>query len=389
MACKPKAIEWLIQSGLRPADFWERLPAGKVRCHLCPRQCVISADDVGFCKARYNKDGNLMTAIYGKSLMPSIEPIETEAVFHFWPGAKILSIGNLGCNLSCEFCQNWESSDIANLSPEHVRHNTPKDIVALAEKLGIKVISFTYNDPVIWFEHVYETARLAKKKAIKTLFKSAAFVSAAVAYRLTDVIDVFSISLKTINQRTFSDISRGVLPPVLEAIRIFHRSPRHLEISNLLVTGLTDDLENIRQLSRWVRSELSEDVPLHFVRFHPAYRYTEVARTPMNILEKARGIAWEEGLRYVYIGNTYRSGDADITCTHCGRILVQRYGLYTKTAGISEDGNCIHCRTRQSVVLQPLEAPIDGNGDSELDQVSVWKWGADDIRNLQEIRYRV
>jgi pyruvate formate lyase activating enzyme len=323
-----------------------------------------------------------MTAIYGKSLVPSIEPIETEAIFHFWPGAKILSIGNLGCNLSCAFCQNWESSDIANLSPEHVRHNTPKELVTLAETLGIKVISFTYNDPVIWFEHVYETARMAKKKAIKTLFKSAAFISEAAARRLTEVIDVFSISLKTIDPTTFTQISKGILSPVLEAIKIFHRSPRHLEISNLVVTGLTDDLENIRQLSRWVRSELSENVPLHFVRFHPAHKYAKAARTPIETLEKARGIALEEGLRYVHIGNTYRNGDADIPCSHCGSLLVRRYGLYTKIEGISEDGNCIRCSTPQSVTIKPLGAPIDRNCDSLLDQISVWKWRADDIRNL-------
>jgi pyruvate formate lyase activating enzyme len=323
-----------------------------------------------------------MTGIYGKSLVPSIEPIETEAVFHFWPGAKILSVGNLGCNLSCAYCQNWESSDIANLSTEHVRYNTPEDIIALAETLGTRIISFTYNDPVIWFEHVYETARLAKRKALKTLFKSAAFVSEEVAHRLTDVIDIFSISLKTIDPKSFSHISKGTLPPVLEAIRIFHRSPRHLEISNLVVTGLTDNLESIRRLSKWVRTELSEDVPLHFVRFHPAYRYTEVTRTPIETLEKARRIAREEGLRYVYIGNTYRSGDADIRCTHCGRIVVQRYGLYTKIAGLSEDGNCIYCRTSQSVVLQPPRVPFEGLGESLIDKISVWKWGPDDIRNL-------
>lgn len=382
MSCKEKRIEWLTQSGLRQADFWEALPAGEVRCRLCPRQCVIAADDVGFCKARYNKDGKLMTAIYGKSLMPSVEPIETEAVFHFWPGAKILSIGNLGCNLSCAFCQNWESSNIENLSTEHVRYNTPEDVVALAERLGTRIISFTYNDPVIWFEYVYETAKLARKKAVKTLFKSAAFVSEEAAHRLTNVIDVFSISLKTIDPVCFSSISKGSLRPVLEAIKIFHRSPRHLEVSNLVVTGLTDDLESIRQLSRWVRSELSEDVPLHFVRFHPAHRYTEVARTPIETLEMARSIARQEGLRYVYIGNTYRSGDADITCTHCGGILVRRYGLYTKTAGISEEGYCNHCGARQNVVMQPAETPIEENGDSSLDQISVWKWREDDVHNL-------
>jgi len=202
---------------------------------LCPRKCLISPDDCGFCKARYNEAGILKTAIWGKLIMPSIEPIETEAVYHYWPGAKILSIGNLGCNLECAFCQNWESSDIENIVHDDVYYYTPEQIIDLAKTLNVNVISFAYNDPAIWVEYVMETAQLAKANSIKTLYKSAGYNNADVIKRLTEVIDIFSMSIKTINPVTFSKISKGILEPVLEGVKIIHASGRHLEVSNLIV----------------------------------------------------------------------------------------------------------------------------------------------------------
>lgn len=382
MEYERRKIDWLIDSGLRSADYWQALPDGRIRCDLCPRNCLIKKGDVGFCRARYNKNGSLMTAIWGKLLMPSLEPIETEAVFHFWPGAKILSIGNLGCNLRCDFCQNWESSDIRNLSSEHVKYYMPEEIVRLAEALGVRVISFTYNDPAIWFEYVYETAEMARKKGLKTLFKSAAFISEEVAEQLTEVIDIFSISLKTVNPETFSRISKGILQPVLDAIQAFHRSPSHLEISHLVVTGLSDQLHEVRKLSKWVKSELSEVVPLHLVRFHPAYHYREFPRTPVPFLEKARVVARHEGLKYVYIGNTYQSGHADILCPRCSALLVDRFGLHTKLVGLSPDGTCARCGSEQNVILQPSEDRIDEMDDPRPGEDYVWKWVKEDMRNL-------
>jgi pyruvate formate lyase activating enzyme len=201
------------------------------------------------------------------------------------------------------------------------------------------------------------------------------------------VIDIFSISLKTINPKTFSRASKGTLSAVLDAIKIFHTSPRHLEISNLIVTGLTDNIEEIRALSRWVRSELSDTVPLHFVRFHPAYRYTRVSRTPIPILEKARKVAKDLGLKHVYIGNTYRAGHADLTCPHCGNLLVERFGLHTKVPGVSIDARCLRCKKPQKLVLQPAPQTIQQPDEAIFVNNSVWHWRSKDTRNLHaEIR---
>lgn len=378
-----KHLHWLVTTGLKEAVYWKTSMPKNVRCQLCPRNCLIKPDRFGFCNTRYNDDGVLKTAIWGKLLIPSIEPIETEAVYHYWPGVNILSLGNLGCNLACDFCQNYESSDINLLKEKYVKFYTPEEIVDLATELGMQVISFTYNDPVIWFEFVFETAKLAQKKGIKTLFKSAAFISAQATEKLTEVIDIFSISIKSFNPKTFSDMSKGSLDPVLEATKIIHRSSRHLEISNLIVTGLTDVVEEVRLLARWVKNELSDRVPVHFVRFHPAYKYTHVPRTPIEFLEEAKKVALQEGLQYIYIGNTYQNGHADTLCKNCGALLIQRFGLFTQVVDITQGGNCRVCGKKQEIELQPMNnAPSIRIDDMPMNKDAVWKWSNLDTRNL-------
>lgn len=382
MSRNRKPIGWLIQSGLKEAQFWKSMESGTVQCGLCPRQCRIGQGKVGFCKARYNDGGILKTAIYGKLLTPSIEPIETEAVFHFWPGTKILSVGNLGCNLRCDFCQNWESSNLDNLSPLHVKTHTPESVVRLARNLGAHVISFTYNDPVIWIEFLEETAKIAKDSGIATLFKSAGFMTSPVARRLCSLIDIFSISLKSINPETFKRMSGGTLDPVLEALQIFYKSGRHLEISNLIVPGLTDVLPEITMLARWVRQTLSDRVPLHFVRFHPCYKYTHVDRTPVDFLENAREVALAEGLKYVYIGNTFIKGHGDIFCAACGARLVERYGLYTRIEGFDDNGRCRKCGAEQDVTLRSVGANLDQVSSEAKKKNFIWHWVDADARNV-------
>lgn len=378
-----KHHHWLVASGLKEALFWKSSMHKKARCQLCPRNCLIAPNSFGYCHARFNDDGVLKTAIWGKLLLPSIEPIETEAVYHYWPGASILSLGNLGCNLNCDFCQNWESSNIENLKEEYITYYTPEEIINLAKALGKSVISFTYNDPVIWFEFVYETAKLAQQEGIKTLFKSAAFISSQAAEKLTEVIDIFSISIKSFDPETFSRMSKGSLDPVLDATKIVFRSSRHLEISNLIVTALTDNVEKVRHLARWVRDELSDQVPVHFVRFHPAYKYTHFPRTSINFLEKAKKAAIEEGLQHVYIGNTYRRGHADTYCKNCGALLIERFGLFTRLVEITPESICSRCGRRQKIELQPAHRRSNLEVNSaKLGEMALWEWSNVDARNL-------
>lgn len=375
-------LQWLIKSGLKKANFWQTLVDGKVECRLCPRNCIINPGDCGFCKTRFNVRGILKTAIWGKLLTPTVEPIENEAVFHYWPGAKILSLGNLGCNLDCSFCQNWESSHMLTVDKKYVRYKTPRELVDLAKALEIGVISFTYNDPAIWFEFIYETSQLAHEQGLKTLFKSAGFMSAQVARKLTEVIDIFSISLKSIDPKTFKKMSKGILKPILKALEIFHNSQSHLEISNLVVTDLNDAEDQVQLLARWVKEKLADSVPLHFVRFHPSYKYTHVQRTSITFLERARALALSEGLKYVYIGNTYHQGHADLLCNTCKSLLIKRFGLYTTVVGVTQEGICRFCGSATGIVMKPDNQKTDAATTILGKKCFAWNWSNIDSRNI-------
>ena len=377
---KRAQLQWLIDSGMEDAAFYRRGVDSTVECEACPRGCVLSPDQFGTCFSRYNFGGALKTLIWGKMLLPSIEPIETEAVFHYWPGAKILSLGNIGCNLACAFCQNWETSSMLRVDPRHIVRRTPEQVVELAQAVGVNVISYTYNDPAIWFEFIRDVSRLAHNVGIKTLFKSAGYVSSKTAHALTEFIDIFSISLKTINPTTFRKASTGRLVHVLNAIKTFYESGRHLEISNLIVTAMNDVESEIKELSRWIVHEMSANVPVHFVRFHPAYKYTDVERTPIGFLEKAREIGRTEGLRYVYIGNTYRAGHADVLCDACGNRLVKRFGLYSDITGVGLDGHCRSCGAEQALVVQPERIPQTGQQPGANWLSSELPWQNEDTR---------
>ena len=328
----------------REARFWKQAEGAKqVKCLLCPRGCRLSDSERGFCGVRGNAGGRLHTLNYGRSVHAAVETIETEAVFHFRPGARILSLGNIGCMLECSYCQNWETSQIINLNQKNVREYSPQRVVDMALAHGINVLSWTYNDPVVWQEFVMDTARLASSHGIKNLYKSAAYINEEPFLELCEVMDIFSISLKSMSNEFYLKNTKGSLQPVLKAIRAAHASGKHLEISNLLVTDLNDSEEDCRNVARWVVETVGHEVPLHYVRFHPAWQYNEVPRTPVARLMRAREIAREEGIVYCYIGNLYEAGVSDTHCPSCGNLLVERFGLTVRVSGIANQGHCTRC----------------------------------------------
>jgi pyruvate formate lyase activating enzyme len=230
----------------------------------------------GFCGVRKNIEGTLNSLIYGKTVQLTQETIETEAVFHYAPGAPILSLGNIGCMLACDFCQNWKTAQVKYLDENEIHYHTPEQVVDIALQRGIQILSWTYNDPVVWFEFVMDTARLARQKGLKNLFKSSFFISIEAAAELCNVIDVFSISIKSMDEEFYRRLTKGWLPPVLEATKLVFANGKHVEISNLLITDLNDSEDDVKRMASWVLDNLSDKVPLHFVRFHPDYKYTQV-----------------------------------------------------------------------------------------------------------------
>ena len=335
----------------RVAQHWRPIDGtDRVECTLSPRHCKIGNGQSGFCGVRRNIDGTLYSDNYGQAVAAAEEVIETEAIYHYRPGARILSMGNIGCMMSCRFCQNWTTSQVKHLDTRVIQPMSPTEVIDIAQQHEIEVISWTYNDPVVWHEFVMETSRLAQAANIRTLFKSALYIEAEPLQELLDVIDIWSVSLKSLDATFYKKITAATLGPVLDRIREIYATTRHLEISQLLVTGLNDNEDAIRKTVDWHLENLDQDVPLHFVRFHPAFRYLDVERTPKAIMRRAVEIAREAGIRFVYLGNLLESGVSDTHCSNCSEVLVERYGLTTRILGINDNECCASCGAPAPIV---------------------------------------
>lgn len=364
MVADDRSLHW--RQDAKSARLYSKRPDGTVQCHLSPRNCLIREGAQGFCGVRVNRGGELVTLNYGKSVAMTEESVETEAVYHYAPGARILSMGNIGCMMNCDYCHNWRTSQAKYVTDDLVHLYTPERVVEEALARGIQVISWTYNDPVVWHEFVLDTARLAREHGLVNLYKSAFFISLEGASELADVVDIFSISVKSMDPAFYRKLTKGRLEPVLEATEYVFKRGRHVEISNLLVTEANDSVEDARKIAEWTLSALSEDVPVHFVRFHPDYKYTHVGRTPIDGLEAARDAAMALGVKFCYLGNVYDHPATNSYCPGCGAVLVERYGVTSRVVGLGADSSCTSCGRvmpfRQlapstSARLVPVDAP--------------------------------
>ncbi len=333
--------KWMEDS--RQARLEERLPDNVVKCHLSPRNCVIKEGGSGFCKVRVNRGGRLVTLNYGKGVHHTEETIETEAVFHYAPGERILSMGNIGCMLNCGYCHNWKTSQARYVSDKDIHYYTPEQVIDIALRHGIKMLSWTYNDPVVWHEFILDTAKLAQRVGIKNLYKSAFYISPEGVSELLPYIDIFSISIKAIDPEYYRKITTGTMQPVLDATKQVYKAGKHVEVSTLMVTDISDDEESARKITNWVLTELDETVPMHFVRFHPDYKMINTIRTPIHRLKRAKEVALEMGAQHVYIGNVYDPEAANTKCNKCGNLLVTRYGLNARGIGLDDKGHCKNC----------------------------------------------
>jgi pyruvate formate lyase activating enzyme len=349
----------------RQASLEEILPDGVVRCHLSPRKCTLREGQNGFCGVRGNRDGRLVTMNFGKSVHATEETIETEAVNHFAPGERILSMGNIGCMMNCSYCHNWRTSQAKYVSDKDVYYYEPQDVVDMALRHGIRMLSWTYNDPVVWHEFVVETARLGKRHGLMNLYKSAFYITPEAVAELAPHMDIFSISLKSMSEDYYRKFTKGRLGPVLEAIQCAFATGAHLELSTLMITGISDNQETAREVSEWVLRELNPYVPLHFVRFHPDYRMTDTVRTPIAHLEAARSLALEMGVEQVYLGNVYDTDAANTYCRGCNALLISRYGLNARSHGLDERGLCRSCGRDAHVEMRGAAAPQKTRSEPE------------------------
>ncbi len=323
---------------LHDARYYEPLANKTVQCFLCPNQCVISAGAWGACKARKNIDGKLYSKVYGEIATSHVDPIEKKPFFHVLPGSTAFSIATTGCNMRCLFCQNW---DISQAFPEEVptQAATPEQVVAQALASGARAIAFTYNEPVIAYEYMLDIAKLAKAKGLKTAVISNGYIEEEPLKELLKYIDAYKVDLKAFNEKFYRKLTGGRLTPVLETLKIIKQSGVWLEIVNLLVPGENDSEEEIRAMARWIRENLGDSVPLHFSRFFPQFKLKNLPPTPTETLIRAREIAMEEGLKFVYIGNiAYPEGETT-WCPGSKEKAIVRQGYFVIANNLKE-GAC-------------------------------------------------
>lgn len=323
------------------ARYYKQLPDQEIECHLCPRLCRLGDKERGYCGVRENIGGKYYTLVYGKACSINIDPIEKKPFFHFLPKTFALSLATAGCNVNCKFCQNWE---ISQVRPEQVEHLDfpPAVVVDYAQKYNCPSIAFTYTEPIVFYEYMYDTSKEARLRRVRSTVVTGGHVNPEPLKDLTKVVDAIKIDLKAFNQDFYTSYVRGDLKTVLDAIKIVARSGVWLEIVYLVIPTLNDDPDEFRRLSQWLMKEIGPDVPLHFSQFHPMYLVKNLPITPVSTLERARNIALEEGIHYVYIGNVFGHQAENTFCPRCKNMVIERIGYEINKIEIKE-GKCKFC----------------------------------------------
>jgi pyruvate formate lyase activating enzyme len=332
----------VAEPNLKEALFYQKLDNKAVQCQLCPRRCVIPDGRRGFCGVRENRGGTLYTLSYAKAVsLNDIDPIEKKPLFHFLPGSRTFSIATAGCNLKCKFCQNWE---ISQRLPEEVDfvYLTPAQVVERLKASGRPTIAYTYSEPTIFYEYMLEIAKLAKAEGIKNVMHSNGYINEEPLRQLAKYLDAANIDLKGFTDDYYAGMAEGTLEPVLESLKILKQEGVHLEITNLVLPGYNDDEGSIIKMCLWIKENLGPDTPLHFSRFLPMYKMLNLNPTPVETLERARQIALDCGLKYVYIGNVGGHPAENTYCPRCKRMLIERRGYFILQNNI-EDGKCKFC----------------------------------------------
>jgi pyruvate formate lyase activating enzyme len=325
---------------MKKASYWEAGPKKVVLCLLCPQYCKIQPGNVGVCRARKNVAGQLISLNYGEVTSFALDPIEKKPLYHFYPGSEILSVGTKGCNLSCGFCQNWQISqadaDTYRITPLRLA-GVVADYGRKKESIGL---SYTYSEPLIWFEFVSETAELVRAKGFKNVLVTNGHVNEEPLKELLPYIDAMNIDVKSFSPAFYAKVCHGKLEPVLRTAELAREAGCHIEITNLVIPGLNDSEDEINKLVNWVARALGDTTPVHFSRYYPAYKFSEPP-TPIDTLRKAADIA-RQNLKYVYLGNVPGMEGCDTVCYECGNKVIERTVFGVARFSL-RDAKCEYC----------------------------------------------
>lgn len=311
-------------------------------CRLCPHLCKIDEGKRGICGVRKNTGEKIELLTYGVISGYSLDPVEKKPLYHFFPGHNILSIGSYGCNMKCDFCQNYSISQTIpeSLIPKATPEKIVKDALSAERNIGI---AFTYNEPVIWFEFMRDTAIAAKNSGLYTVMVSNGYVNREPLNEITGFIDAFNIDLKAFNNNFYRKLTGSEIEPVKNGLKQIAKSGKHLEITTLIIPGQNDNEKEMTLQAEWIAGELGKSVPLHLSRYFPMHRRNDPA-TDQEILERLSGVALKY-LSNVYLGNTPSSTGQNTFCPECGTLVTERSGYVTRLLSLDNEGKCTRCGT--------------------------------------------
>jgi len=326
-------------------DYWHWHDDERIQCDVCPRACRLREGQRGLCFVRARQDDHIVLTTYGRSSGFCIDPIEKKPLNHFHPGTPVLSFGTAGCNLACKFCQNWDISKSRQIDTLCDRAS-PERIAASAARHGCTSVAFTYNDPVIFHEYAIDIAQACHARDIRSVAVTAGYVCPAPRAEFFQHMDAANIDLKAFSERFYKKICGGELAPVLDTLEYLkHETDVWLEITTLLIPGENDSPAEIEAMTRWIVERLGPEVPMHFTAFHPDFNMRDKGPTPAATLHRARDIARQNGLRYVYTGNVHDERGGSTYCHHCGHKLIGRDWYQLGDWNLDDTGRCLQCGT--------------------------------------------
>ncbi|MCX5801883.1 MAG: AmmeMemoRadiSam system radical SAM enzyme [Candidatus Eisenbacteria bacterium] len=345
-ASKERSREPSVNSShARECMFYKKHPEMEVECEICPRKCRVGDIERGYCGTRENRNGVYYSLAYALPCAIHVDPIEKKPLFHFHPGTNAFSLGTAGCNMDCKFCQNWEMSQARPEQTSNV-HLPPKETVEKARQASCASVAFTYSEPgVVAYEYMLDTAIEGKKSGIKTVMISNGYINREPMLEAAKHLGAVKIDLKAFTEKYYAEICDATLKPVLDTLVLLKSSGVWCEIVYLVLPTLNDGDSEIVSASKWIAQELGPDVPLHFTRFYPIYKMTKLPQTPISALEKARKIAMNAGLHYVYIGNVPGHEGENTYCPSCKKAVVKRIGYSIVERKLSE-GRCAYCKAK-------------------------------------------
>lgn len=329
----------------KEAKWWQVQDNGKILCTLCPRYCTIGEGQKGFCFIRENIDGKLYSSGYGRPVGFAVDPVEKKPLSHFYPGTDILSFGTAGCNLGCKFCQNWTTSK-SKYDDLNSVEASPEDVIKIAKKYKTPSIAFTYNDPTIFGEYVIDISKLARDEGINSVMVTAGYIDKEARKDVYKYIDAANVDLKAFTEQFYHKITFSHLEPVLDTLFwLKHETDIWFEITTLLIPGENDSPEEIKKMCEWILKNLGDQVPIHFTAFHPDFKMRDKTHTPAATLNKARDIALQYGIKYVYVGNVHNLEGQTTYCPNCSEPLIIR-DWHSVIDNKLKESKCWKCGTK-------------------------------------------